>query len=43
MRIEFHPDVLKQLQKLPREVLEAALHVIIALADDHDRPGRKSW
>lgn len=41
MRIEFHPDVLKQLQKLPREVLEAALPVIIALTNDPRPAGAK--
>ncbi|NEW38544.1 type II toxin-antitoxin system RelE/ParE family toxin [Nocardia cyriacigeorgica] len=49
MNVEFHPDVLKQLQKLPRDVLEAALHAIIALTKD-PRPsgakklvGRSDW
>lgn len=34
MNVEFHPDVLKQLQRLPRDVLEAALKTIIALASE---------
>ncbi|MBF6514879.1 type II toxin-antitoxin system RelE/ParE family toxin [Nocardia cyriacigeorgica] len=49
MNVEFHPDVLKQLQKLPRDVLESALQAIIALTKD-PRPsgakklvGRNDW
>lgn len=34
MRISFHPDVLKQLQRLPRAELEAALQVVIDLSHD---------
>jgi mRNA interferase RelE/StbE len=34
MRIAFHPDVLKQLQRLPRAELEAALQVVIGLFHD---------
>ncbi|KLO31530.1 hypothetical protein ABW16_01405 [Mycolicibacter heraklionensis] len=34
MRVEFHPDILKQLQRLPRDAFETALQAIIALADD---------
>lgn len=34
MRISFHPDVLKQLQRLPRAELEAALQVVIGLSRD---------
>ncbi|MFE7796665.1 type II toxin-antitoxin system RelE/ParE family toxin [Nocardia sp. NPDC057440] len=41
MRIAFHPDVLKQLQKLPRDVLEVALHAIIALTKDPRPTGSK--
>jgi mRNA interferase RelE/StbE len=32
MRISFHPDVLKQLQRLPRTQLETALQVVIGLS-----------
>jgi mRNA interferase RelE/StbE len=38
MTISFHPDVLKQLQRLPRAEFETALQVIIALSHD-PRPG----
>lgn len=41
MKIEFHPDVLKQLQRLPRDAFETALHKIIALANDTRPPGAK--
>ncbi|WP_343600657.1 type II toxin-antitoxin system RelE/ParE family toxin [Mycobacterium sp.] len=34
MRISFHPDVLKQLQRLPRGELEVALQVVIGLSHD---------
>lgn len=34
MKIEFHPDVLKQLQHLPRPVFAAVLDRIIGLGDD---------
>ena len=34
MKITFHPDVLKQLQRLPRSELETALQVIIGLSHD---------
>ncbi|HEX7322000.1 MAG TPA: type II toxin-antitoxin system RelE/ParE family toxin [Mycobacterium sp.] len=34
MRIVFHPDVLKQLQRLPRDVFETALQMIIGLAEN---------
>lgn len=34
MRISFHPDVLKQLQRLPRGELEAALQAVIGLSHD---------
>lgn len=33
MKIEFHPDVLKQLQRLPHEVAAAALTVAEGLAE----------
>lgn len=34
MKITFHPDVLKQLQRLPRSEMETALQVIIGLSHD---------
>ena len=34
MNIEFHPDVYKQLQQLPRPVFAAALKATIGLARD---------
>jgi mRNA interferase RelE/StbE len=34
VRIEFHPDTLKQIQKLPRDAFEAALQAIIGLSKD---------
>ena len=34
MNIQFHPDVLKQLQRLPRIEFERALHVIVGLSHD---------
>lgn len=34
MRISFHPDVLKQFQRLPRAELETALQVVIDLSHD---------
>lgn len=50
MRIIFHPDVYKQLQRLPRQVFPAVLNAIIALLHD-PRPngvkkmvgGRSDW
>ncbi|MGO4615305.1 type II toxin-antitoxin system RelE/ParE family toxin [Nocardia sp. 2YAB30] len=41
MKIAFHPNVLKQLQKLPRDVLEAALHAIIDLPGNPRPAGAK--
>lgn len=41
MNVEFHPDVYKQLQRLPRSVFAAALDAIIALARDPRPPGVK--
>ncbi|WP_040781620.1 type II toxin-antitoxin system RelE family toxin [Nocardia pneumoniae] len=41
MRIEFHPDTLKQLQKLPRDVFEAALQAIIGLSKEPRPAGAK--
>jgi mRNA interferase RelE/StbE len=34
MRVQFHPDVLKQLQRLPRAEFEIALQIIIGLSHD---------
>ncbi len=34
MRIAFHPDVPKQLQRLPRTELDTALQVMIGLSHD---------
>jgi mRNA interferase RelE/StbE len=34
VNVEFHPDVHKQLQQLPRKVFAAALQVIIGLSHD---------
>lgn len=34
MKVEFHPDVYKQLQQLPRPVFAAALKAVVGLADD---------
>lgn len=34
MKVLFHPDVLKQLQRLPRTEFETALQTIIALSHD---------
>lgn len=34
MRVSFHPDVLKQLQRLPKAEFEKALQIIIGLSHD---------
>jgi mRNA interferase RelE/StbE len=34
VNIEFHPNTLKELQKLPRDVFEAALEAVIGLSKD---------
>ncbi len=34
MKVSFHTEVYKELQRLPREVFRAALTEIVALADD---------
>ena len=34
MRVEFHPDVYKQLQQLPRTVFASALNAIVGLGHD---------
>ena len=41
MKIRFHPDVLKQLQRLPRAELERTLQIIVALSHDPRPPGAK--
>ncbi|MFI1918800.1 type II toxin-antitoxin system RelE/ParE family toxin [Nocardia sp. NPDC020380] len=41
MRIEFHPEVLKQLQRLPRDAFGTALHLIIGLAKNPRPDGVK--
>lgn len=41
MRIVFHPDVLKHLQRLPRDAFETALQVVIGLAQDPRPAGVK--
>lgn len=41
MRVVFHPDVLKQLQRLPRDAVETALQTIIGLAEDPRPTGVK--
>jgi mRNA interferase RelE/StbE len=41
MRIQFHPDVLKQLQRLPRAEFEKALQTIIGLSHDPCPSGAK--
>jgi mRNA interferase RelE/StbE len=41
MRIQFHPDVLKQLQRLLRAEFEKALHTIIGLSHEPRPSGAK--
>jgi mRNA interferase RelE/StbE len=41
VNVEFHPDVLKQLQRLPRDAFETALRKIIGLASEPRPPGSK--
>lgn len=41
MKVEFHPEVLKQLQRLPRDALETALQKIIGLATEPRPHGAK--
>jgi len=41
MRIQFHPDVLKQMQRLPRAEFETVLHKIIGLSHDPRPSGAK--
>lgn len=41
MNVSFHPDVYKQLQKLPRPAFRAALNAVVALAHEPRPPGVK--
>ena len=41
MKVQFHPDVLKQLQRLPRAEFETALQIIIGLSHDPRPSGAK--
>ncbi|GFG71961.1 type II toxin-antitoxin system RelE family toxin [Mycolicibacter senuensis] len=41
MRVVFHSDVLKQLQRLPRDAFETALQAIIGLTHDARPTGAK--
>lgn len=41
MKVQFHPDVLKQLQRLPRDAFETALQKIIGLAAESRPHGAK--
>ena len=41
MKVQFHPDVLKQLQRLPRAELERALQIIVGLSHDPRPQGAK--
>jgi mRNA interferase RelE/StbE len=41
MNIQFHPDVLKHLQRLPRQELETALRAIIGLSHNPRPTGAK--
>jgi mRNA interferase RelE/StbE len=41
MKVQFHPDVLKQLQRLPRAEFETALQTIIGLSHDPRPPRAK--
>jgi len=41
VKVAFHPDVLKQLQRLPRDAFETALQTIIGLADSPRPTGAK--
>lgn len=41
MKVEFHPEVLKQLQRLPRDAFETALKKIIDLATEPRPHGAK--
>jgi mRNA interferase RelE/StbE len=41
VKVQFHPDVLKQLQRLPRSELERALQIIVGLSHDPRPQGAK--
>lgn len=41
MKVQFHPDVLKQLRRLPRAEFETALQMIIGLSHDPRPSGAK--
>ena len=41
MKVQFHPDVLKELQQLPRAELERALQIIVGLSHDPRPRGAK--
>ncbi|MGQ0775764.1 MAG: type II toxin-antitoxin system RelE family toxin [Pseudonocardiales bacterium] len=41
MKIEFHPDVYKELQRLPHQVFPAVLNAILALPQDPRPAGVK--
>jgi mRNA interferase RelE/StbE len=41
VKVEFHPEVLKQLQRLPRDAFETALQKIIGLATEPRPHGAK--
>jgi len=41
VKVQFHPDVLKQLQRLPRDSFEAALKKIIVLGSEPRPHGAK--
>jgi len=41
VKVQFHPEVLKQLQRLPRAELERALRIIVDLSHDPRPPGAK--
>ncbi len=41
MKVQFHPDVLKQLQRRPRAEFETALQMIVGLSHDPRPVGAK--
>lgn len=41
MKVEFHPDVLKQRQRLPKDAFETSLQKIIGLASEPRPHGAK--
>lgn len=42
MKVELHPDVLKQLQRLPKDAFETSLQKIIELASERGYTERRS-